>query len=113
LLPYWNISHLQGGVSFSGGVMTVPQSGLYYIYSQVSCRVPNNYWCGSALTVNNIAIAMNHASSQGSRINPETLYSGTVQYLRSGSRIYVTSRTTAEFSFNPPLAYFGATHLAS
>jgi hypothetical protein len=113
LLIYWNVSHLQGGISFSNGVMTIPQSGLYYIYAQVSCIVPVSHWCGSTLTVNGVAMAMNHASSQGSYGNGQTLYSGTVQNLSSRSRIYVVSRTTAKFELNPPRVYLGATRLAS
>jgi hypothetical protein len=91
--------------------MTIPQSGLYYVYTQVCYVVPTNSWCGSTLTLNGVAIAVNHASSQRSYNNGQTLYSATIQYLNYGNQVYFVSRTTAQFELVPPRAYLGVTRL--
>ena len=61
----WYSPILRGGMTYSGGFITVPKDGLYYIYAQLHYNPQSGQtWCGFRIHWNNQAVDYAYEQNQ-------------------------------------------------
>ena len=104
--------YLRGGITYSNGILTVPQGGLYYVYAQLYFyhNWGNSYEHGSfSINVNGSGRATSYHRSKD---NYHMYYTGLLVKLQKGDRISIQMRSGANYLYTYSWAtFFGAFRL--
>jgi hypothetical protein len=106
----WHSPILRGGMSYSGGYITIPKDGLYYIYAQLHYQPRSGHrYCGLRINLKNRNIneanfekQLPSGDKQGSR------YTGLLKILSKGDRLSVGIIGPCYFHFFNHFSQFGA-----
>ena len=93
-------------MTYSSGYITVPRTGLYYLYAQVSCDASN--WCGHSIRVNGNSITVHEHGSTQDVLKFQTIVSGLLRKLNGGDKLSVIARNSAITT----KSFFGAVWLS-
>ena len=104
---------------YHSGNLTVPKSGLYYVYAQVHCSPRQGGYCGYNINVN-MAKTQEHHFEIGYgyvAVGSLTSESGLLIKLEAGDRLSVTARVSSSFRTSARFymnfqSYFGAVSLS-
>jgi hypothetical protein len=99
-------AHLIGGMSYSDGAITVPQSGVYYIYSQLLYFEGYVEKMGHKTVVNGVTKMVSASEPYRSRW---TGYHGGLFHLNEGDTIHVeVTNIEGRLFMLPTACFFGA-----
>ena len=97
-------------MSYSNGYITVPKTGVYYIYAQLWCdpqQTGDSKWCGFDITINsNSGVARTVAVKD--KEDDHSMYAGVIRPLQNGSTISVVIVNKEYYEFTAIQSYFGA-----
>ena len=101
---------LRGGMTYSGGYITVPKDGLYYIYAQLHYNpVSGQTWCGFLIYWNNQYVDEVYAQNQSPNGNQwGSRYTGLMKILNKGDTLSVRLTHTCRFYMYSFYSQFGA-----
>ena len=107
---YWYSPILRGGMTYSGGYITVPKQGLYYIYAQLHYNPQSGQtWCGFKIYVNSQEVDRALQQNQYSNGNQYgSRYSGLMKILNKGDTLSVKFTRTCYFELYISYSQFGA-----
>eukprot|EP00118_Oscarella_pearsei_P023172 m.273826 g.273826 ORF g.273826 m.273826 type:complete len:267 (+) comp40580_c1_seq2:794-1594(+) len=106
-VPFWSPSFLEGGMTYRNGELTVPQSGIYYIYAQLWVYpTSSNSGSGFRLFVNSSPVARIYSGSPAR--SQFTQYSGVLWKLQKGDTIKTVIQYMNRYYFGSTSSYFGA-----
>ena len=106
----WYSPILRGGMTYSGGYITVPKDGLYYIYAQLHHNPQSGQTlCGFRIDWNNQAVDYVFAQNQSPNGNQQgSRYTGLMKILNKGDRLSVRLSNTCFFYMYSYYSQFGA-----
>ena len=97
-------------MTYSGGYITVPKNGLYYIYAQLHYNpLSGQTLCGFRIYLNNQNVDEVIAQNQSPNGNQyDSRYSGLLKILNKGDRLSVKFKNTCYYFFYNSRSQFGA-----
>ena len=106
----WYSPILRGGMTYSGGYITVPKDGLYYIYAQLHYDPRSGQtWCGLRLYLNNQAVEYAYAENQSPNGNQQgSSYTGLMKIVNKGDKLSLKFYDTCYYYFAASNSQFGA-----
>ncbi|XP_065840228.1 pulmonary surfactant-associated protein D-like [Oscarella lobularis] len=100
-------SVLQGGMTYSNGYITVPESGIYFIYFNLNSSVLSNGGPYPAIYVDSLLIGLSYYHYENTR--HKSLYLGMLWNVRKGSRLSVRAQEgSIRHFFSSQSSCFGA-----
>ena len=101
-------------MKYSSGYITVPRTGLYYVYVQVNCDPDGSSWCGYSIRVNGNSITEQHYNQGAFNqdvLRGQTSESGLLRKLNGGDKLSVTARNSAYYYISNQ-SFFGGVWLS-
>ena len=97
-------------MTYSGGYITVPKDGLYYIYAQLHYSPRSGQTvCGFRIDLNNRNVDVAYAQNQSPNGNQHgSRYTGLLKILSKGDRLSVKFISTCYYSIYAERSQFGA-----
>ena len=101
---------LRGGMTISGGYITVPKDGLYYIYAQLHYDPQSGQkWCGFRIDWNNQVVDYARAEKKSPNSKEDgSRYTGLMKILNKGDTLSVKIDGTCYYRFYNHYSQFGA-----
>ena len=109
MVSSWTSSGVMtGGITYNNGYITVPMTGVYYIYAQLwYAPLEGQRYCGFQIHHNRSAIGRAFQDKASSIGEHETQYIGTMKAMSKGDRLSVRVTHTCRYLLNSPRAEFG------
>ena len=106
----WHSPILRGGMTYSGGYITVSKDGLYYIYAQLHYDPRSGQtWCGLRLYLNNQLVDNAYAENQSPNGNQRgSRYTGLMTIVNKGDTLSVKVAGPCYYYFYTETSQFGA-----
>ena len=106
----WYSPILRGGMTYSGGYITVSKDGLYYIYAQLHYNPQSGQtWCGFYLYLNKRVVDYVYAQNQSPNGNQHgSRYTGLMKIVNKGDTLSVKLRGPCYYYFSTSYSQFGA-----
>ena len=97
-------------MTYSGGYITVPKDGLYYIYAQLHYNPQSGQTvCGFRIDWNNRVVDYAYAQNQSPNGNQQgSRYTGLMKILNKGDTLSVKLSGTCYYRFYSSFSQFGA-----